>query len=191
MKKLLSKEATILYAGLIVGFFITMGIVWFFSKYELQSPIRPFWKEKTITPVTNTPVIIHPTLIPIIVPSATPTPTIKPRSTNLRKAEKETIIANSKYPDFIDHIWERESGRGTDTTGLAGYCISKGMTNEFGFYPTGKWCWKTFEEAVARVELWREKEAKGLTDKQALCYYNGAGKVNTCAYLTYNFEAMN
>jgi hypothetical protein len=65
------------------------------------------------------------------------------------------------------------------------------MTNEFGFYPTGKWCWKTFEEAVARVELWREKEAKGLTDKQALCYYNGAGKVNTCAYLTYNFEAMN
>lgn len=124
------------------------------------------------------------TIIKTVVVTATPTPVKK----SMTKSE---IVSASRYPSFIDHIWERESGRGTNLAGLAGRCAAKGMTNEFGYYPQGKWCFKTFAEAVTRIERWREKEAGGLSDSQALCYYNGAGKVNSCAYLTYNFKAMN
>lgn len=124
------------------------------------------------------------TVIKTVVVTATPTPVKK----TMTKAQ---IVAASKYPWFIDHIWLRESGRGKNQSGLAGYCAAKGMSNEFGYYPQGKWCFATFAEAVARIERWREKEAGGLSDSQALCYYNGAGKINSCAYLTYNFKAMN
>lgn len=109
---------------------------------------------------------------------------------NIKVSDKQAIVNASKYPDFIDHIWERESGRGSNTSGLAGTCLEKGMSNEFGFYPQGKWCFEDFQKAVERIELWREREAKGLTDNQALCYYNGAGKVESCAYLGYDFAQM-
>lgn len=63
--------------------------------------------------------------------------------------------------------------------------------DKFGFYPAGNWCFNSFEESVARIERWREEEAKGLTDNQALCYYNQGLKNNTCAYLSLSFKDMN
>lgn len=110
---------------------------------------------------------------------------------DIKVSDKQAMVNASKYPDFIDHIWEHESGRGSNTSGLAGTCLAKDMSNEFGFYPQGKWCFDNFQKAVERIELWREHEAKGLTDNQALCYYNSGVKVETCAYLGYNFEDMN
>lgn len=102
------------------------------------------------------------------------------------------IVYSSKYPEFIDHIWFRESGRGTNTNpnGLNMYCKSKGMSNEFGFYPQGNWCFPSFQASVERIEKWYEDNSE-LTDNQKLCYYNGAGKVNQCAYLSYKFSEMN
>lgn len=98
---------------------------------------------------------------------------------------KLLTVSKSRYPHFINHIWIHESTQGTNmrADGLHARCIEKGMSNEFGFYPQGAWCWSTFEEGIARIERWRENEAKGLTDNQALCYYNGAGKVEDCPYL--------
>lgn len=108
----------------------------------------------------------------------------------LTKAE---MVKNSKYPKFIDHIWEHESGRGTNDNpkGLHNICNAKGMSNEFGFYPSGDWCWNTFEEGVKRLELWRENEAKGLTENAALCKYNTGTANENCAYLGEDYISMN
>lgn len=184
-KRTASKYAVI--TGVVIGIFLAMlavnGLNNFYSRYELyfRSPLQ-------------NPLVFHEKILPMPTkmppPTSIPTPHESPKKA-AQGESKATIVANSKYPDFIDHIWEHESGRGKNTSGLNGYCIARGMTNEFGFYPQGKHCFESFAQSVQRLEKWRENEAKGLTDSQALCYYNGAGKVNRCAYLTYNFRSMN
>jgi len=108
---------------------------------------------------------------------------------SMTKTKKE-IVASSKYAKFIDHVWERESGRGTNPSGLAGQCAAKGESNEFGFFPQGSWCFDTFEESVARMERWYE-EHSDLTYNQKLCLYNMGQIVQVCPYLSYNFAGMN
>ena len=110
---------------------------------------------------------------------------------SLTPEQKVEVIRNSKYPAFIDHIWERESTRGTATRGLNVYCADKGLSNEFGFYPSDNHCFASFEASIRRLERWYEVDSKGLSYKAKLCYYNGAGKVSDCPYLSYNFGKMN
>lgn len=172
------------------GVALGLAASWFNYNYKFQSPIVP----RMMNPVVEVkPIEVKPKYEKLIIEprkKPTPWPTNKPQPTKKAMSKSEMVNA-SKYPEFIDHIWERESGRGKNQSGLAGTCAAKGMSNEFGFYPQGKWCFENFAKAVARIEKWREVEAKGLSDSQALCYYNGAGKVNSCAYLSYNFEGMN
>lgn len=171
-------------AQVLCGVALGLAASWFNYNYKFQSPIVP----RMMNPVVE----VKPKYEKLIIePRKKPTPYPTNKPTPAKAKTKSEVVNSSKYASFVDHIWEHESGRGKNTAGLAGYCAGKGMTNEFGFYPQGKWCFENFEKAVARIELWREREAKGLSDSQALCYYNGAGKVNSCAYLTYNFEAMN
>lgn len=169
--------------GSLFGTTATLGIEWFNTNYVLQSPVlfqMPI-KHRIISPI---PLDVKITITPI--PSVTKAPVKQEK-----KATSEAdIVKTSKYPDFIDHIWERESGRGTNKSGLHGYCLKKGQVNPFGFYPSGNWCWDTFEEGVRRLERWYEVEGAGLSYAQKLCYYNGAGKVSDCPYLGYNFEQM-
>lgn len=95
------------------------------------------------------------------------------------------IIEKSRFPVEIAHIWEQESSQGTTTRqdSQAIYCKNKGMTNELGFYPAGKWCWGSFEEGVHRLEKWFDNEAKGLDRATALCYYNTGNMLKTCEYI--------
>lgn len=103
------------------------------------------------------------------------------------------LVRKSKYPELFNHVWIRESSQGTNprADALNTYCKNKGMSNEIGFYPKGKHCFETFADSIARFERWRENEARGLTDNQALCYYNGAGKVDICPYLSDDYLSMN
>lgn len=107
---------------------------------------------------------------------------------NKVNVEHLELVAKSKYPKFINHVWTNESSQGTNPKpgSLQAYCLQKGMTNEMGFYPQGLRCFQSFEESIERIERWYENEGNGLTHKQKLCYYNGAGKVDDCAYLNVN-----
>ena len=157
--------------------FIRISAFYDAYKVEFRSPIELKW------PV-------------IIIPRPTQAPIKKPIEEQKKDAyvplTPEMIVYSSKYPDFIDHIWFRESGRGTNINpnALNVYCKKKGMSNEFGFYPQGNWCFPSFQASVERLEKWYEDNSD-LTDNQKLCYYNGAGKVNQCAYLGYKFSDMN
>lgn len=166
----------------------------FFDKYEFAPRL---FREKTISPIGKPTVIemvrkdtiedfsVSPT------PTSTPTPQPKKKATMGTIEAKRAIVDASKYANFIHHIWLRESGRGTNTSGLNGYCLSQGKTNEFGFYPRGKYCFDSFEASVQRLERWREETAKGMSDNVALCYYNMGKKVTSCAYLGTDFLSMN
>lgn len=150
----------------------------------IQSPIvvrtQPVivWREQTKQQNDNE--IAKPTQVPA------PTPSIPKQNQT-----KEEIVANSKFPKFIDHIWVRESTRGAAKDGLHRYCASHNQSNEFGFYPQSKWCWDTFEAGVRRLERWYEEDSAGLSENAKLCYYNTGRKVEDCAYLHYNFNEMN
>lgn len=164
---------------------------WLLLDIRLQSPI--YLEDRNIKHVDVGPKIVSP-----VVETPTPKPSKTPKKqastapssrlipwngqVDLEKLEK---VKKSRYPEFIGHIWIKESTQGTtkkeDSQKV--YCESIGMTNEFGFYPAGNWCWATFEEGIARLERWYEEDSAGLSFNQKLCYYNGAGKVNSCNYL--------
>lgn len=116
--------------------------------------------------------------------------TLLPINSHVDLAKLE-LVQNSEFPSFVNHIWIHESGQGTNENpaGLHNVCSQKGMSNEFGFYPQGMWCWNTFEEGISRLERWY-RENKDLTDNQKLCYYNGAGKVEDCPYLYDDYLSM-
>lgn len=114
-----------------------------------------------------------------------------PSPTPKREKSKEELVKSSMYPDFIDHIWFRESGRGTNKNpkALHNICKAKGMTNEFGYDPYSGYCFTSFSHAIRVMENWRISHRE-LSNNQALCLYNGAGKAEDCPYLHYNFSAM-
>jgi len=174
----------------------------FFDKYRVmrrpmillelrvQSPV--YLEDRNIKHVEVEDKIISP-----IVETPTPTPKSPQKQAPSRPStrlspwngqvdlDKLELIKKSRYPEFIGHIWIKESTQGTTKRedSQKAYCESIGMTNEFGFYPAGNWCWATFEEGIARLEKWYEVDSAGLSFNQKLCYYNGAGKVNNCNYL--------
>jgi len=171
----------------IAGMILMAGIyefgMWFFDNYRLRSPLQNPIVPLDISPVNedNTK-----TVIPMPSPSKTPLESRIYRGKPLSKVE---IVKSSKYPKFIDHIWIRESSRGNNTAGLAGYCNKKGMSNEFGFAVSVNHCFSDFSSSVKRLEKWYENH-ENLTYNKKLCFYNSGIKTDSCAYLTYNFRAM-
>lgn len=188
--------------SILIGFFLALSLlaVIFYQFYQfvdqnriiMQSPITVEFRSLVVIQQRETVVVDTNKMISPVpeMKNAGKEADIKPQT---KATSKEELVKNSKYPEFIDHIWLRESGRGTNNNPVALHnkCKAKGMTNEFGFYPQGGWCWETFEQAVARLEKWRTQEAKSLTENQALCYYNSGVKTESCAYLGQNFALMN
>lgn len=167
--------------GLILGTIATIEVQYFFDNYQLRSPFQSpiVRREHSPIPVNEEIKEKHSTGEKNITP--TPKKTVK---------NKMSLVNASKYHAFIDHIWFRESGRGTNPGGLAGACASQGKSNEFGFYPAGHWCFDSFEDGVKRLERWYDEHSE-LSDNQKLCYYNEGEKKEDCAYLGNNFAAMN
>lgn len=175
--KITNKTFYITAIGVVIGAVITAGIYEFFNVYTLRSPFQNPIIRRELSPIPiKVVLIISPTVNEV-------TPEAKIKS----KAE---IVASSKYPEFIDHIWERESGRGTAKIGLNTYCTDRGMSNEFGFAVSVRHCFTDFEASVQRLEKWYEDNS-GLTDNQKLCRYNSGIASDVCPYLSYNFQDMN
>lgn len=164
--------------GIIIATSFIFFVLWFRDNYQFQPLIVP--RELSPIPQGQKSVIQAPSEISPI-PTTTPKPKIK---------SKADIVGESKYSSFISHIWLRESGRGTNPAGLAGFCSRQGKSNEFGFYPSGNHCFPDFETSVKRLERWYE-EHSDLSDDAKLCYYNSGLKTDSCGYLTMNFKTMN
>ncbi len=176
------KSYTFVYViiALIAGMIVASGAYEFNMRYYIQWPFRDLIVPRELSPIPDKPAVITtPTEMPV--PKTSP----KPRSQT-----RAQIVASSKYPKFIDHVWERESTRGANTQGLAGYCKNKGLSNEMGFAVSVSHCFPTFEASVRRLERWYE-ENSGLSENAKLCYYNSGVKTNSCSYLTYDFAGMN
>ena len=179
-----NKHRTLIAASFIAGLILTAAAyetgMWFRDNYKFQNPFIPL-----IVPLEISPIVEDEEVR--IINTTTPTPKVSPRA-NLKA--KIAIMASSRYPDFIDHIWLRESGRGKNPAGLAGYCEKKGLSNEFGFAVSVNHCFTNFETSVKRLERWYEDNT-GLTYQEKLCRYNTGRPVPECAYLSFNFEEMN
>lgn len=179
------KTVAIIFVSALMGIMVQVSLVWFFDNYRLQSPFQSPIVPRDMSPIPDkSPVIVPPKEKPI------PTTTPKPRTQT-----KAQIVASSKYPDFIDHLWERESTRGQNVEGLHAFCLQQGLSNEMGFYPSGKHCFPTFEASVRRLERWYEEHPK-LSENQKKCFYNKGyeddGSISdSCAYLSYRFSEMN
>ena len=175
-----NKPKYLLIASFIIGMIMMAGVyefgIWFSNNYRLQPVIVP----RDISPVNEE---YQWEGIPI----TTPTPKVSPR-TNLKG--KTAIVTSSKYPDFIDHIWLRESGRGTSKTGLNASCAKRGMSNDFGFAVSVNHCFTDFATSVRRLERWYDDNT-GLTYQEKLCRYNTGRTIKECAYLTLSFMDMN
>jgi hypothetical protein len=74
-----------------------------------------------------------------------------------------------------------ESNNGTK--GLAVTCQNKGKVNEVGFRALQGFCFNNLRDQETTVMQYIETRLNtGWTEAEVLCYWNGFGKVNGCAY---------
>jgi len=179
-----NKHRTLITVSFLAGLILTAAAyetgMWFRDNYKFQNPFVPL-----IVPLEISPIVEEQKVISI--PSTTPAPTIKHEADSKGKS---AIVTSSKYPDFIDHIWLRESGRGTSKTGLNASCAKRGMSNDFGFAVSVNHCFTDFATSVRRLERWYDDNT-GLTYQEKLCRYNTGRTIKECAYLTLSFMDMN
>ena len=109
---------------------------------------------------------------------------------NLTFEQKAFLVYYSRHPEFIDHIWYRETGRGGAQEGHHIYCEKMNKSNEFGYAVADKLCFDTFSESIMALEAW-VMDHSHLTFNEALCLYNTGKVQDTCAYLGHDFSAMN
>ena len=110
-----------------------------------------------------------------------PDPVIVYAAPTPKSPTKREIIAASKHPEMIDHIWLHETTRGmpsSDPTALHMKCRALGKTNEFGYDPYNVVCFDTFQEAVDTIDAWLTKR-----DNENLCMYNKGVRASYCDYL--------
>lgn len=160
----------------------TQGAVWFFSHYELQTPIKiqsPI-RDKYLKVV---PSEVVPTTLPELrgldKPTATPTP--KKRS-SIKGAFIGPVYAAEYSISEVDtdKIYRLESSGGKNDS-----CRNQGKYNGYGFgQSTFAWnCFDSHEEVENKVQAWfDDKEEKGFTLDEALCYYNQGIKQEGCQY---------
>jgi hypothetical protein len=82
----------------------------------------------------------------------------------------------------VDYVHLKESSRGRDRSGLSGYCLSLGRSNEYGFDPYTPRCFKDQQEATQTVSKWFEERLAYMSPREALCYYNQGIRTQGCVY---------
>lgn len=106
--------------------------------------------------------------------------------------EVKCEVSKSINPtEFFGIIWEHESTNGKAPVGHHMYCRSKGMWNEIGYNPQGRYCYKDKAEAVLHVAYYVKKNCDGLSMDQCLCYWNTGTPSATCAYSEGNLSLAN
>lgn len=81
------------------------------------------------------------------------------------------------------HIMESSAGKNTNPNALHNVCKAKGMSNEYGYGGMRLMiCFKTHEEATARVAEWYREHRATRTETQTYCYYNLGLNLDTCEY---------
>lgn len=137
-----------------------------------------------------------PTSKPVVTPS--PLPTKRP---NLNDKTKSSGLIPAVYADepekvellhqeIFDKVWMLESTQGRATTGFHLYCRAKGMWNEIGYNPQGKFCFDNEEQARGVFGRWFQKKFDaGYTTDEALCMWNIGKKVESCTY-SINYHSL-
>lgn len=100
----------------------------------------------------------------------------KQHEKDTKQPEKNTI------EQLKDYIWLHESTKGKNNFSK---CEALGKVNGIGFGIHGdKWqCFESHAEEMVVLEGWlRDKESRGLTEKQMLCLYNTGQATNSCSY---------
>lgn len=116
---------------------------------------------RNITAFTNTHKIIRQPILQIKIQwpyKITPIDTKKKeKSSNEPKNSQILAPTPTIRPDFksaYDRVWQFESNRGNDKSGLNGYCLAKNMLNEIGYAPHENYCFKDRAEQEDTFYLW-------------------------------------
>ena len=85
------------------------------------------------------------------------------------------ITAGESLDEKIERVYDvihlHESGRGTNKSGLNGYCINNGLgINEVGYAPADNFCFKNEVEQKATVKLWFNNRLGKDCVKQGFCF---------------------
>ena len=160
VRKQYALKAKLLAIGIGILLFLFVFSVAFYqvSKWydsysvRFQSPviIRPLFLIEKRKPVKIK--------VPVVV---TPTPPFR--------KEGNEIVPNrpQSYEKAYDLVWLHESGRGTNTKGLNGYCLSKGLINEIVFAPHENYCFSDRVEQKETFMTWLDNRLN--KRKQPFC----------------------
>lgn len=172
----------LLVANVVMVTLWSIFIVWFFSNFSLRTPI-----------IIQTPIVAK-----VKVPSAKPDAEIKPRSitvtpTPKKKSESHTTVKVGQVrvlpykvyaaePEGVDikKIYQLESSSGRNDS-----CKNQGKFNGYGYGQNKHvWnCFDSFEEVTNKVQAWfDDKQDKGFTLNEQLCYYNQGIRTEDCHY---------
>jgi hypothetical protein len=161
----------------------TFGIVWFFDRYRIQSPIifRSPIVERYLSPlpIKSTPIEVSPVPTRGVLRRVTPTPT-----TRIPKKKVELL-----HTDIYRKIAILESGGGK-AVGLSGYCQKQGKFNSIGYAPHLKYCFDSKTDEMRVLGNWFQAKFKqGYDLATSLCIWNVGKAVSSCDY-SQNYLAL-
>src|SRR3990167_5100785 len=156
----------ILAVVLAVWVFMRISIWFDNNRIVFQTPV-----------IIQAPILIKRRVVPTPTPKVAPKPKIKSNLGVVETVEAKEID-ESLLDKVYDYIWLRESGRGTNKTGLNGFCISNGQINEIGYAPHDNFCFSNQTEQKATVKLWFRNRLAGIktgciTVESCLSLYSG------------------
>jgi len=163
--------------GLIVLFFLAFYQVSKFydaNRVIFQAPV-----------IFQKPIIIEKREQPIEVeasPSAMIVETAHFVAQGTPKVEKAYAMENDDLGKLAKFIHFRESTSGKATAGHHIYCRNKGMWNEIGYNPQGKFCFESEAVGFTKLRSWLEERVPKMGTAKALCLYNSGRDLADCEY---------
>lgn len=143
---------TVGFLSILTGVSLGIGAVWGVNEWFRTNEL-----------VFRTPIIVQ-------------VPIYAQKRKQITKVEKVVVREqpySDEYEEAYDTVWLNESGRGTNKSGLNGYCIAKGQLNEIGYYPQGKYCFSDRKEQKETFMLWLSNRLNHI--KQPYC-----NSINEC-----------
>jgi len=159
---------TAFITGLIISGVITASMYFEQYSWSYQSPI-----------IFQSPIVVSKRDNNISLPVV---PSVEAQEVEIsQESQPETGPDINK---MVDGIHALESSRGNNKAGLAGYCEALGMTNEYGYSPDTKHCFKTKQQAHDRIVEWVHDHLPQFDNDEAMtmCFYNTGKELESCEY---------
>jgi len=168
-----------------IGFSFGLVVLFFLAFYQVSK----FYDAHRVifqTPVIFQKPIIIEDRVPADEPEASPSAMIIETAhfvaQGTPKVEQAYAMENDDLGKLAKFIHFRESTSGKATAGHHIYCRNKGMWNEIGYNPQGKFCFENEEAGFTKLRSWLEERVPKMGTAKALCLYNSGRDLADCEY---------